>query len=441
MQNNNVLMFFPKLEENKDFHYAPISLLSVAAPLVHGGFECKIIDERVDKNYLDLLSKYVREASCVFLTAYTGYQVTRAYEVAKYIKKNFPEVKLVWGGPHVTHLPDQSIESDFVDIIFWGYAETSIIDLIIAINSGEDLSKVDNLYYKDKNKKVISTTKNTNISLTDFADIPYDLVDIFKYINPATKRFIYISTYGCPGICTFCATKTRRKWLPIIIDKVKRDINCLMSKYEFKECVFFDATLFTIEKGVIDISELMMNYDIKWISNARSQEIYNTSEEILSQIIKNGLKQLTIGLESGSENVVNIMKKGKDHLYKYEKVAKKLSKFDIKLASGLIFGSPGETIDDLKKTIAYVKKIKKINPNFFISSTFFKPLPDTILYDVVREKGTRLPDTLEEWAKVGASSHYRYNEWMDCPWMNEIDAEEYRLIYEEFFQGNKELFV
>lgn len=441
MDNKIVLMFYPKLEENKDFHYAPISLLSVAAPIVQGGFECKIIDERVDNNYLELLSEYVREASCVFLTAYTGYQVTRAYEVAKYIKQNFPDVTLVWGGPHVTHLPDQSIESDFVDIIFWGYAETSIIDLITAINNGEDLSKIDNLYYKDKNKNVISTTKNTNIAPRNIADIPYDLIDIFKYINPATKRFIYVSTYGCPGICTFCATKTRRKWLPIDIDKVKRDINYLMSKYDYKECVFFDATLFTVDKRVLEISELMKHYDIKWVANARSQEIYNISEDMLSQIIKTGLKQLTIGLESGSENVVNIMKKGKDHLYKFEKVANKLSKFNIRMTSGLIFCSPGETIDDLKKTIAYVKKIKKINHSFFISSTFFKPLPDTILYDVVRQKGTKLPDTLEEWARVGASSHYRYNEWMDCPWMNETDVKEYRLIYEEFIQENRELFV
>jgi anaerobic magnesium-protoporphyrin IX monomethyl ester cyclase len=441
MRNNLVPMFFPKLEENKDFHYAPISLLSVAAPIVRGGFDCKIIDERVDNNYLELLSEYVRDASCVFLTAYTGYQVTRAYEVAKYIKQNFPDVKLVWGGPHVTHLPEQSIESDFVDIVFWGYAETSIIDLITAINNGDDMSKIDNIYYKDKNNKVISTTKNTNIAPKDFANMPYDLIDIFKYINPATKRFIYISTYGCPGICTFCATKTRRKWVPIEIDKVKSDINYLMSKYEFKECVFFDATLFTVSKRVLELSELMNNYDIKWVANARSQEIFNTSEELLSQLIKNGLIQLTIGLESGSENVVRIMKKGKDHLFKYEEVAKKLSKLNIKLASGLIFGSPGETIDDLKKTIAYVKKIKKINSNFFISSTFFKPLPDTILYDVVRQKGTKMPDTLEEWAKVGASSHYKYNEWMDNPWMIEPDVKEYRLIYGDFLNENKELFT
>jgi radical SAM superfamily enzyme YgiQ (UPF0313 family) len=434
-------MFFPKLEENKDFHYPPISLLSVAAPIVQGGYECKIIDERVDNNYLELLSEYLPKASCVFLTAYTGYQVTRAYEAAKYIKLNFPGVKLVWGGPHVTHLPDQSIKSDFVDIIFWGYAETSIKDLITAISNGENLSKVDNLYYKDKNKKVILTTKNTNIAPTDFAEIPYNLVDIFRYINPATKRFMYISTYGCPGICTFCATKTRRKWLPIEINKVKRDINYLMSKYAFKECVFFDATLFTDYKRVLVLSELMKVYDINWIANARSQDIYNISDEILSQIVGAGLKQLTIGLESGSPNVVNIMRKGKDHLYKFEKVAEKLSKYNIKLASGLIFGSPGETIEDLLETITYVKKIKAINHNFFISSTFFRPLPDTILYDVVRRNGIRMPETLEEWAKIGASSHYRYNEWMDSPWMNKTDVEEYRIIYEEFVQGNKNMFV
>jgi radical SAM superfamily enzyme YgiQ (UPF0313 family) len=214
-----------------------------------------------------------------------------------------------------------------------------------------------------------------------------------------------------------------------------------MSKFDYKECVFFDATLFTVENRLLELSDLMKDYDLKWIANARSQEIYNTSDKILQRVIDNGLIQLTVGLESGSEKIVDIMKKGRDHLYKYEKVAEKLCKFNVKLASGLIFGSPGETILDLNKTIAYVKKIKEINPNFIISSTFFKPLPDTILYDVVQQKGTILPHTLREWAKVGASSHFRYNEWMDCPWMNETEVKEYRLIYEEFIKDNKELFV
>lgn len=435
-----VLMFFPKLEEYKDFHYVPISLLSVAAPIMKRGFECKIIDERVDINYRELLAKYVPEASCVLFTAYTGYQVSRAYDAAKYVKQNFPDVKLVWGGPHVTHLPDQSIESDYVDIIFWGYAETSIIELITAINKNKDLSDISNLYYKEKDH-VIITKKNTTINFSDFVDMPYELVDLFKYINPATKRFIYVSTYGCPGICTFCATKSRRKWVPLEIKKVKRDINYLMSRFDYKECFFADATLFTDKKRLLELSQLMAQYDIKWIADARSQEIYNTSEELLSQLIENGLKHVTIGLESGSENVVNIMKKGKDHLFKFEKSIEKLSKFNTKIVSGLIFGCPGETVDDLKKTLAYVKKMKKLNANFFISSTFFRPLPDTILYDVVQGKGYNLPNTLEEWAERGASSHYRYNEWMDCAWLDQNEVREYRKIYEDFIRDNHALFV
>ena len=109
--------------------------------------------------------------------------------------------------------------------------------------------------------------------------------------------------------------------------------------------------------------------------------------------------------------------------------------------SGVIFGCPGETIDDLRQTIAYIKNIRRINPNFFISSTFFQPLPDTVLFDVVKQKGHKSPGSLEEWAKLGDSSHYRYNEWMDNPWMQELNLEEYKAIYEEFTLENKEMFM
>jgi len=435
-------MFFPKLEPYKDFHYMPISLLSVAAPLVRAGFECKIIDERIECDALDLLNKCLSTASCLLITAYTGYQVQRAYETAKYVRQNHPNIKIIWGGPHATHLSEQSIKSDVVDIVFCGYAESSIVDLITAINSDKDISGIYNIYYKDKTGKIYATPKTCSIDPKTFADMPYDLVDPLKYINPATKRFIYISTYGCPGICTFCSTKTRRPWMLIDIEKVKRDIKSLMSKYDYKECVFFDATLFTFKERALELSRMMKEYGVRWIADARAQEIYNIDEDMLGQLVENGLKQVTVGLETGSDHMVDIMRKGEKHLLRYKESAQKLSKFNIKLTSGVIFGCPGETIDDLKQTIAYVKGIKKINQNFFISSTFYKPLPDTVLFDVVRQKGYTVPDSLEGWASLGESSHYKYNEWMDNgPWMQEVDLKEYKEIYDEFIRENKELFV
>ena len=75
-----------------------------------------------------------------------------------------------------------------------------------------------------------------------------------------------------------------------------------------------------LRKGALELSEIMKKFDIEWIADARSQEIYNVGEDMLGQLVKNGLKGITVGLETGSEHVVNIMKKGKDHLFKFKKI-------------------------------------------------------------------------------------------------------------------------
>jgi radical SAM superfamily enzyme YgiQ (UPF0313 family) len=134
------------------------------------------------------------------------------------------------------------------------------------------------------------------------------------------------------------------------------------------------------------------------------------------------------------------MRKGKNHLEHFKQAAEKLRQFPVKMVSGVIFGCPGETVDDLRQTIDYIKQIRAINPNFRISSTFFRPLPDTVMADIcIKDYGYRQPATLAEWARQGEQGHYAYNQWQDAPWI--VEREEYRKVYEQFKCENRELFV
>ncbi|MFX1570642.1 MAG: B12-binding domain-containing radical SAM protein [Promethearchaeota archaeon] len=391
---SKILLFFPKLEEYKDYHHLPITALAVASELLARGNEVVIHDERVDDS--STLIKKINNANEIMVSAFTGYQLTRAYEFIKLVKQNTNK-KITIGGPHATALPQQTLESKYIDEVFIG-----------EFDSGENL-------------------------------LPYHLLDIEKYINPATKRFIYVTSYGCVGVCTFCATKNKRKLKFLELDKVEQDIDNLMKIYPFEQAVFFDATAFTIKERAHRIAKIMNKHNLKWIADARAPEIARLDDGILKDIIDSGLMQLTIGLESGSERVVKLMKKGKYHLRDYKLAAEKLKKYNMTMASGVIFGTPGETLDDIRQSIQYIKEIKQINPNFRISTTFFKPLPDTILTDLAKEYGHKEPKSLEEWVNQGSGSHYNYNHWNDVPWID--NHNEYKAIYDEFRETNKELFI
>jgi radical SAM superfamily enzyme YgiQ (UPF0313 family) len=127
------------------------------------------------------------------------------------------------------------------------------------------------------------------------------------------------------------------------------------------------------------------------------------------------------------------MKKGARHLWNFEQTAAILRDFPIKMCSGVIFGCPGETPEDLLLTIEYIKHIKKINPNFYISTTFFMPLPGTFMADEATKYGHSEPTTLEEWAVLGENNHFKYNSWMDNPWI--LEKEKYKEIYDEFIKN------
>lgn len=377
------VLFYPKLEPNRDFHYMPLSALSVASKMLADGDDVVIIDDRVDNRAMERVLEELE--NWLYISVYTGYQVTRAYELSKLVRCKMPWVNIVWGGPHINALGKQTLESTFVDDIWEGYAEC-----------GE---------YR----------------------MPWELVNYKDYINWESERFIYVSTYSCPGVCTFCATKNKRKWIELPMAKVKGDIDALMSLHKYKECVFFDATIFTNGDRAFELGEIMTRHNLEWIADARALEIVRFKDEMKKLP---GLKRLTVGLESGSDRVVQMMRKGKKHLETFKECAKILYENDIGLASGVIFGCPGEGTSDILQTIDYIKQIKRINPDFKLSTTFFMPLPDTIMADEAKKYGYTEPDTLRDWAAHGANGHFKYNQWMNNPWISNID--EYKKIYDNF---------
>ena len=369
--------------------------MTVAAELLAQGHKVTIWDDRVD-NVIEKSLLYLIECSDeIMISAFTGYQLSEAHRFAKSIKKVYLNKKVILGGPHATALPSQTLESPYIDEVFVGEMDT-----------GEYL-------------------------------LPYQLIDVDKYVNPETKRFIYVSSQGCPGVCTFCATKQKRPFKLLPMERVRTDIDNLMARYPFEECVFFDATLFSMSLRVLCISELMKKHKLSWIADARAPEI--AKEPNLAVLVERGLKQLTIGLESGSPRIVDMMNKGKNHLEHFQQAAKKLAQFPIKMVSGVVFGTPGETVEDLQQTIDYIKRIKEINPNFQISTTFFRPLPGTEMTEMAKEYGYREPRSLEEYAELGEQSHYSYNEYRDAPWIPEPDK--HRALYERFRSEHKDLFI
>ena len=392
----HIIIFFPKLDESHQHHYIPISALAVASRELSRGNEVIVFDQRI--RHLREFTGILEWADEIIFTAYTGLQLTEAYRMALKIRDKADDlgIKLVLGGPHATAKPAECHRNGIFDRIEVGYAE-----------HGEN-------------------------------PLPWELVNVENYVNPKTQRFMYVSSYGCPGHCTFCATKKRNPWIQLPLAKVERDIDYLMALHpDFKECALFDATAFTDKKRALEINRIMKKHELNWMADARACELIGVQPSFFKDFT--GLKHLTIGLESGSQKVILTMEKGLNHLKIFEEVARMMAQTNIKMISGVVLGCPGETPEDLLATIRYIKHIRKINPNFFISSTFFRPLPETKMADYAMAYGYRPPTSLVGWIELGAENHYSYNIFNNSPWI--YDIERYHKIYDEFRKEFDYMFV
>jgi len=443
----NIILIMPKMEPEKDFHYVPLGILAIASSIENmENVHYDIFDERVDDP--SCLDKLLQKAHIVGVSMFTGYQTKCGFDLLTKVKKTNPNIFTIAGGPHPTALPMQTIKSNIVDCVIAGYAESSFGEVILEfLQNGKITKLIPGVYTKPKHfelEKISFLDTPKKYKDIQWGAIPYHKINIDNYINPATKRVIYVSQYGCPAKCTFCATPETKKWVERPIELVKKDLKELYELTQFKQIAFFDATLFTRKARVKELVQFIANEfpGTSWIADARAKELKNYDVDDLIEINNETLKMdhLTVGLESGSKRIAEeIYLKGLGHLDLFLDTADKLYKANIPLTSGCIFGAPTETADDLYQTLEYVKKVRQKHKDFRLSTTFFRPLPGTDLYEFVKEFGIKFPDSFEEWGKLEGVTHYEYNKWMPVPWMDPKEEQRYIKAYQDFVEVHGEI--
>jgi radical SAM superfamily enzyme YgiQ (UPF0313 family) len=436
----------PKIEKYKDYHHFPFGMLALGAVMDRLGINYDIFDERIDDDP-DYLKDKIADYSVVGVSMFTGFQASRGIHWLRYTRQHNPKAITIAGGPHVSALPEQTAASPLVDFAVAGYGENSFGQLIESLMNCNDIEEAQRLNIPgvhSKGVKGLPTPKK--YSDLQWGALPYKRLKIDEYINPNSKRVMYVTQYGCPAMCTFCATPETRKWTSKPLPLVYQDLEVLDELTDFKQLCFFDATLFTNRPRTMELIKYMNERfpGRQWLADARASELIRYTDEDYLDIkrCEMDLNTLIVGLESGSEHIAeNVVKKGRHHLPTYAEVAKRLNNAGISLTSGVVFGFPEETVKDLKLTHEYISSIRKIHPGFRISTTFFRPLPGTELYDRVKDSGFLNAASFEEWEAIGEGNHFKYNEWMEIPWMDRAEREPYRKAYAEFVDAHGDIMV
>ncbi len=430
----DVVLCYPKTGfDMKFFRSLPLSVLAVGATLVKD-FEVKIIDQRVEKNWKGKLKRELNNLPlCVGISSMTGSQIGYALQMSKFVKENSEDVKIVWGGPHPTLLPLQTLENEFVDIVVRGEGDFTFRDIVIALDKGKPLNKIPGIGFK-KGKKKILTSMRRPVNLDRLPEIPYELVNVENYteersmVSKFAKRVLpFISSRGCPFHCAFCSVPHLHKsWRVMSPEKVSRRVKDMVERFNIDYVIFNDENFFTDLKRSRLIAQ-SINGRFRWSVQARIDVIKNLD---LREYQEFGLDLMQIGIESGSERILKLMNKG-IKLKEILKANEKLSKSEIEVRYNFMVGVPTETIEDIYRTVDLALKLVEENPNARIAGFYvYVPYPGTKLYELSLLHGFSPPSKLEEWSSM-SRQHLRN------PWLKKYRGEIENIVLTSRFVDKK----
>jgi radical SAM superfamily enzyme YgiQ (UPF0313 family) len=417
---NDVLMIYPILGTMDAMVMdIPLSVIYASAHVVKKGYDVQILDLRCHRtHWKEVLRGHLRKQyKLVGISVMTGSPLRNAVEVSRIIRAESPATKIVWGGPHPTVLPE-TVENPYIDYTIRGYGSEPLLKLIEALHADEeDLSRIESLSYK-KDGKIFHNKRPDRFEMLDFHDIPYDLVDITSpdYARGFSGEILFpvFSAIGCPYKCAFCispATYTvinGPKWMPYDTQEVLAHIEYGIKRYGAKHICIMDDTCFPDLERMRRIFQLIIERELNItleFRGARVNELDRMDDAFLEILVRAGGRMLMVGFESGSDRVLEIMKKGisKDQIIR---VNRKLARYpELVPHYNLIYGVPGERYEDLLETKETVLQLVRDNPNCYIGfGSDWKPIPGSTLVDVaVKEFHYRPPITIEEWIEMDSS--------------------------------------
>jgi len=380
----------------------PINLLYIAAYVIKHGHNVKIFDYEVENFDIEKIIEF--NPNIVGITAMTPL-IKKASEIAKDIKTRIKTIVVV-GGNHVTALPKETLEEFPVfDIGVIGEGEETLKEIC----DGKLLKDILGIVYRNGDKIIVNNRRPPIHNLDSLPFPARDLIDMKKYKGASTpglsREFLNITELfinrGCNwNLCTFCASKlTHQKFRMRSIDNVIEEMNECIKKYGINHFTIDDDTLTTSKERTLEFCEKVKELNITWDCDSR----VTVDKEVLQAMKDAGCKKIAFGVESGSRQILQKIKKGIT-TQQIKNTFKWCKEVGIETSAFFMIGAhPDETYEDLEETN---KLIKEIKPDF-ITASIAVPYPGTELRKQMAEKNLISNNNWEEYALYNTLPRWR----------------------------------
>jgi anaerobic magnesium-protoporphyrin IX monomethyl ester cyclase len=376
----------------------PLGMLWVGGELLRAGYGVEFVDQQVDTREPAQVAADMRPP--LALIGGTSHSRFASFDIASQIKEASPDTTVVYGGPHATFTADDTLQNiPAITIIVHGEGEESCRELADWAEAGgrlEDLRKINGISYRD-NGAIVHTPPRAPIRDLDALGAParalvpmtrYDMK--MDYLDGVPGASI-MTARGCPIGCTFCSASAmfgasyRARSLAAVADEVED----LVANYGARGIKIFDST-FTLSRRHVEgfCDELTRRgLVVPWECEIR---VDNVDEELLAKMREAGCYYVDVGVEAGSQRVLDYCVRKKITLEAAENVLRWSQELGILTKVFFTLGHPGETYEEAKETNRFIRRNRKyIRISAYHAGV--KIYPGTYVEQYARERGLLPP--------------------------------------------------
>ncbi len=315
------------------------------------------------------------------------------------IKRILPATIIVVGGPHVSAVGDSVLmEIKDADFGFIGEAENGFALLMRRVIRNEDIPFKDIPGLIWRAGDIVHSNQRDLVQDLDKLVFPaWDLIEPSSYPdNPQGgfyKKFPIapiLTSRGCPYLCTFCGSGVNmgRKLRLRSIDKVLAEMDILYNDFGVREFHIIDDMFNFHKERVMEfcqgIRKRGWNISYTFPNGLRLNQL---DREVLQEMKDTGAYTFTVGIESGSQRILDLMQKNLTLKLIEEKV-NLINSVGLEPNGFFILGYPDETIEDMEATIRFAKRLPLKRAHF----SNFLPLPGTeATKRLIRDEEIKMP--------------------------------------------------
>lgn len=379
------------------------ALLKRAGHRVNSVFLARPEPLEYEPHELEPLDEILKDADLVMIAVYSSYAI-RAVQVTNFVKKRYPGMMVIWGGPHCINQPELCLH--YADAVCFSEGDQVVVDLVNKMEAGIDYLGTPNMAFNVDGSHVVNHVLSPFLDLDNLPFYDYNLDDqflldrgLFQMTKERLKERLagypyYIpilwslTSRGCPHECSYCNNcryitmfghnTMRFQSVDRVIDELKHTIERL----DFFELIGFGDDDFFIRPAK-QVEEFAKKYKREvGLPFGIAVSARTHSKEKTEMLLDAGLRAIQMGVQSGSQRILDEVFNREISIPRTKEVIHQIEPYleshDLDFFLDFIIDNPYETRDDIIQTYRYVLDLPPpVKLNIFFLAFF----PGTPIYD------------------------------------------------------------